>query len=395
MKSLHENVCGVVKRFIGEGYLCVYNETEKLFLEVLAPAFDYGPYHFMAQNVQQVYLCLSEKLRQQLGERTVKELEANWCERIFSQYVLKHYSYFKANFEHIQMVNEQLNRQKDMHDDEYVMYGDLLYHNKHYIFTFLKTCKNAFTVPNEFKNNPEGRSFFGRFYRDDKNETLNTLLITLELLLHSYDCNIVKRSLSLFLDLSDSILLLPFESSHFVIYLGMLKIVLRSFLLFNPPILTLQQRGRDHGGEALTNAATLFKRYQEGGAGGEGDPHGEFNNDSVEVYTGEMNLFVRNDPQELTSYLHVIPSAFIKICKNYFSLQAKVYRLKESAGTSLEELLQLDSVKHFLFLLEDLGGGSSSSLDVRAIVADLFRQNACDYLRGALVQCRLRAEGGP
>ncbi|ANQ07134.1 Uncharacterized protein PCOAH_00014890 [Plasmodium coatneyi] len=385
VKSLHENMCTVVKRFISEGYIFVYNDMGKLFQEVLSPSFDYSPYHFMAQNVQQVYLSLSEKLKQHLGERTVKELVANWCEQIFAQFVVKHYTYFKASLEHIQTVHEQLNRQEDIKEEDYVMYGDLLYHSKHYIFTFLKICKNVFTVPNELKNKQDGKSFFCRFYRDDKNETLNTLFVSLELLLHSYDCNIVKRSLGLFLDISDSIMLLPFESSHFLIYLGMLKIVLRSFLLFNPPILTLQQKGK------AGNSANLLKRYEENSPSGRGGiPHGDLYNDSVEVYTGEMNLFVKNDPQELTSYLHVIPSAFIKICKNYFSLQEKVYRLKESSTTSLDELLQLDSVKHFLFLFKDVEG--SSSFDFRTIVADLFQQNACDYLRGALVQCRLQAQ---
>ncbi|EUD64611.1 hypothetical protein C922_05026 [Plasmodium inui San Antonio 1] len=389
MKSLHENVCTVVKRFIIEGYLFLYNDTGKLFLEVLSPAFEYGPYHFMAQNVQQVYLCLSEKLKQQIGERGLKELAANWCEQIFAQFVSKQCNYLKANLEHIQMVNEQLNGQVEIREEEYVMYGDLLYHTKQYIFTFLKTCRNVYTVPNEFKNNRDDISFFCRFYRDDKNETLNTLLLTLELLLHSYDCNIVKRSLNFFVDISESIMLLPFESSHFLIYLGMLKIVLRSFLLFKPPILTLQQKGKNDGGQVLNNA-NLLKRYEEhtaGGRGGDASHWGDLYNDSVEVYTGDMNLFVKNDSQELTSYLHVMPSTFIKICKSYFSLQAKVYRLKESGGTSLEELLQLDSVKHFLFLFNDVEG--SSSFDFRTIVADLFQQNGCDYLRDALVQCRL------
>ncbi|CAA9987104.1 conserved Plasmodium protein, unknown function [Plasmodium knowlesi strain H] len=393
LKSVHENMCTVVKRFISEGYIFLYNDMEKLFLEVLSPAFDYGPYHFMGQNVQHVYLCLSERLRQNLAERTMKELEANWCEHIFAQFVLKHYTYFKASLEHIQMVNEHLNRQDDIKEEDYVMYSDLLYHSKHYIFTFLKICKNVFTLPNEFKNNQDGKSFFCRFYQDDKNETLNNLFLNLELLLHSYDCNIVKKSLSLFLDISDSITLLPFESSHFLIYLGMLKLIFRSFILFNPPILTLQQKGKD-GGEVVNNC-NLLKRYEEnnpgGRGGGSGGPHGYLYNESFEVYTGEMNLFMKNDPQELTSYLYVIPSAFIKICKNYFSLQEKVYRLKESGSTSLDELLQLDSVKHFLFLFKDVEG--SSPFDFRTIVADLFQQNACDYLRSALVQCRLRAQG--
>ncbi|GAW79913.1 hypothetical protein, conserved [Plasmodium gonderi] len=382
MKSMHENVCNVMKCFINEGYIFLFNDTMNMFLEILSVAFDFNPYYFLTQNMQQVYLCLSEKLKYQINDKCINELVTQWYVKIYEQFVKKHYDYFKVQYEHMKKVNEELNQQANIKEEDYTMYNDMLYDNKNYTFNFLKICKNVFTIPNEFKNNREGIYFFSTFYKDEKNEILNTLLMNIELLLNSYDCNVIKRSLSFLLDISDSILLLPFQASHFIIYLCIIKIALRSFLLFNPLILTLQERSRNKGDNA--NETEFRNRYINGG----NSPHynDEDNYTMVGVYTGEMNLFMKNNPQELTSYMHIIPNTFIKICKNYFNLQIKVFRIKEN-NTPFDELVNLDTVKHFILLFHDLDG--SASFDFPMIISDLFKQNSSDYLRNLLVQCRM------
>ncbi|SOV14935.1 conserved Plasmodium protein, unknown function [Plasmodium sp. gorilla clade G2] len=365
IKLLHENICNIIKKFIKESYFFIYNDLTNIFNNILCNSLIYIPYDYINNNILLVYVSLSEKLKYLINNKLINQLIIQWFFKIFSVFLEKHFHYFREEYEHIKKVNSELNSEICMKEDDYSMYYDMLYKNKNYILNYLKICKNIFVVPNEYKNNQEHKMFFQYIYNDEKTVLLNSLLSTIEYLLNSYDCDITKKCLNFLVDSSESVTFLTFNSSHFYFFLQIIKVLLKTFFLYNPIILTLRQKKEEN---QISNI--ILNEYTE---------------EKIQVYIGEMNLFMKNDPLEANSFLNVFTNAIIKISKHYFFLQKKIYNIPENVSTN--DLLNIDSVKHFLLLFENIE--NSSTFNFHTILSDLLQQNNSQYFKNLLIQYRL------
>ncbi|SBT32730.1 conserved Plasmodium protein, unknown function [Plasmodium ovale wallikeri] len=376
IRMFHESLCGVVKKFVSEGFLFLHNEAVLIFNDVLSVGLQYSPFYLFNQNVLSIYISLSEKIKYLIGNKIMNALIIRLYVEIFAVFLERKVQYFKLVQDHIKCVNMELSKETNVKEEDYEMYCDMLYKSKNYIFNYLKICKNLFILPHECKSNHDSQVFYCCLYNEDNKTLLNSLLLTFEYLLNSHDCSVTKRCLSFLQDMSDSIVVLTFHSTHLFTILQIAKVALRSFLLYNPPVLTLQQSGKnisDVGGMCTggmqSNAMVV-----------------DCSEERMNVYVGEMNLFMKNDPQEMGSFLNVFTSAFVKISKNYFLLHKNILNISES--TPFNELLTMESVKHFLLLFENMD--SSFATDFHVILQDLLKQGPCDHLKNFLIQHRLR-----
>ncbi|CRG99072.1 conserved Plasmodium protein, unknown function [Plasmodium relictum] len=371
-KLLHENICNIIKRFIKEGYLFIYNDSIHILNNILSSSFSYMPFYYININTLSVYLCLSEQLKYLIYNKIINELIIQWYFQVFSQFFEKNFLYIREECEHIKKINSELSTKTNINEDDYVMYHDYLYNNKKYILNYLKICKNFFVTPNDFKNNND-KIFYQNIYNNNNNNNnnqnvlLDSFLSTMEYLLNYYDCDIIKKCLNSLVEISETIINLTFNSSHFHFYIQIIKIVLKVFLLYNPQILILSQYKEDKENN------NIFNEYTE---------------EKVEVYIGEMNLFMKNDPLELNSFLNIFTSALIRISKNYFLLQKNIFNINENM--SFKELLNIDSVKIFLMLFQNIE--NSNSFNIEAIVTDLLKQNNSEYFKNVLIQYKLHKE---
>ncbi|SBT86640.1 conserved Plasmodium protein, unknown function [Plasmodium malariae] len=371
IRLMHENVCTIIKKFISEGYIFMYNDIVDLFNNVLLIGLSYSPYYFLNENILYIYLCLSEKLKYVISNRIINKLLIHWYIKIYEPFFERKFHYFRAQFDHIKKVNNELNSQLNIKEEEYTIYYDMLYMNKHYILNYLKICKNIFVIPNDFKNTQErSKKFYHYIYDIDKVQLFNCFLPTIEFLLNSYDCNITRRCLSLLVDVSDSLIMLSNNSSCLCFaILQIIKTLLQSFFMYNPLILTLYQSKKEDD-KRLTSR--MYSDYT--------DEHMEV------LYIGEMKLFMKEDPHELSSYLNVFTSTILKICKNYFILQKNIFSINTN-NTSFSEIVNIESIKHFILLFERMD--NSNAFDFQTILLDLFNQGTSDYLKNLLIQYRM------
>ncbi|VTZ67391.1 conserved Plasmodium protein, unknown function [Plasmodium chabaudi chabaudi] len=383
--SLHENACNVIKKYVEEDYIFINNNILNIFNDVLSLGLQHTPYTYVNHHILSIYLSLSQKVKSLIMNRNMNELIIDWFVKIFFIFFEKQFNYFKQEEEFIKKVNSHLSNEDDIMEEDYSIYCDMLYRNKKHIFNFFKICKNLFVIPSELSMSTDSSHsgnmngnysgdknkiyFYYYLYNSDKIGLLNYLLPTFECLLNSYDCNVTKQGLSCLTDLSESICALPtFNSSNsFFILLQIMKTILQGFLLYNPPMLSLQQNMNEK--KNMNNI--LFNQYDE---------------NNIDIYIGEMSIFTKNDPQEVNSFLNIFTSTFIKICKNYFLLQKNIFN-NINENTSFNELVNIEPTKQFVLLLQNLG--NPNMFDFQTIVSDLIKQNSSDYFKNLLINLRL------